>query len=1767
MKIRHRPFTTTGFRAPLAVRSRARKRTHGNAIFILLLAILLGVPGYGQVQSKPAPEKHRILVKVRPELAQQIEAQLPAQGLAQAMAIRPDHSGSPGVQSFLTQYSPSRLAPLYPGLIRARQQHGWTDAEIADQLRQRFPRRAARQRPVATPEISRTYVMEFPGASAGEIALLVKRLKADPNVEFVEPDQTVRTSQLPNDPFLSSTGTWGQSYQDLWGHYKIGAPTAWNTTLGDSIIVAVVDTGIDYNHPDIAANVWINTQEIPNNGIDDDGNGFIDDVRGWDFIGANCGSPTQGNDPIDHFGHGTHVAGTIAAVGNNGIGIIGIAWHAQVMAVKGLDDSGCGLDSTLAPAIQYAAHNGADVINASWGGQGTSQTLEDAIQFAYSLGVVFVAAAGNSSEDALNFFPANSPEAITVAASDPFDGFANFSNFGSKIDVTAPGVDVLSLRAAGSLLGPIVDNDYTRLSGTSMATPHVAGTAALILSQHPTYAPEDVRQALRASASPIGTPGWDLQFGYGIVNATAALALPGVLEAHISSPAGGTHLTSAGVISGTAQGNGFDHYVLEYGTGLAPTAWVQIGTSSSPVVAGTLGTFDPTVVPDGVYTIRLTVFDAANRAFSDRVELIVDYVAITTPVPPAVPVTAVEFKTGAQIAISGTATGPSFKVFRLQWAEGIAPSTGWVARGITLTGGGASPISAGLLGTWDTTAISKADYYTIRLQVDDAGFTSESDTLVYIEPDLLSQNWPQSLNAAPYFGAGFLPFDDASGNPRLALVTPTYLFFNQQPQYVSFAPDGSSVSAVNIPQPSYLNPAVGSVDGSAPGNFAAAETTQIQLFHPDNTSFTFQKPTGFENYSMGAAQPVLEDVDGNSQLDVVELGDLIANGVVGPTAAIFAWRPDGTMLNSNFPLVIPDQNINLALGLLPRVLVGDIQKAGSKQFVVQEGVSSSQFTLGLFAHDGTPIPWAVPVFSGQPLSMVLADLDHNGALETLLVMFDTSLGQFMLHVFQPDGSERPGWPVTLSSAGEFCYMAVGDLNRDGTEEIVVTVQNVGLFVFEADGTAFPGAWPQGFVAGPVAIADIDGDGFPEILYSRYDLLFAQDPFLPNLATTSAAQASVNVQVNRDFQRGVVQPAATVTPATLRNTLYIAPALVALRRDATVARSWSLLGMGGNQPYIMPAITLGDFSGDGKTEIALNYFTVAGGGDSGFLNQGVALVLATGAPFNAAVNDWPMTYQSPHNTSVQRRALTIVVSSPSDGATVNGTVPITATVSGSVATVQFKIDGVDFGGPLATPPFTVSWDATKAAAGNHKLAALATDTSGRPIASATVTVNVVTNASSTAISLSTGSNPSTFGDSLTFTASVTPNTATGSATFFDGATAISGSVPLSGGSASFTTSLLGSGGHTITARYSGDSSLSNSTSAELQQHVDQATLTVTADNANRSYGAANPVFSGSVRGAVNGDSFTENFATSATPSSPVGTYSIVPSVTGADLANYTVAPVNGTLTVGKAASAGALASSNSSVNAGSAVTFTATVTSTTTGTPTGSVQFLDGVTPLSTAALNAQGVASFSTAALAGGTHAITAQYGGDGNFNGSTSALLSQNIMDFSPASSPSSGTVRAGGSAVFSFTVTPLGGFSQTVSFSCSGLPPEAQCSFAPPSVTPNGAPATSTLTITTTAPSASLVMPPGPRNQGPLYASLFALSGLVWIAAMGGAKRRSRNVRLIVSLMMLAAIAGLVSCGGGGGARVRDPGTPPGTSTISVTTSAGSTSHPLSVTLNVTN
>jgi subtilisin family serine protease len=322
----------------------------------------------------------------------------------------------------------------------------------------------------------------------------LERLARNPFVQYAEPNYIVQAERLPDDPrfaeqfALQNTGqTGGVPGAD------IDAPAAWSVGIGSrAVVVGIIDSGIDYTHPDLAANVYVNPGEIPGNGIDDEGNGFIDDLHGWDFVNDDA-------DPYDDNGHGTHVGGIIGAVGDNDLGVVGVNWRVSLMALKFLRADGLGQTSDAIAALDYASFNGARVTNNSWGGGGQSQALQDAIAAAGSDGVLFVAAAGNNAfdNDRVPLYPSSYdlPNVIAVAATDDRDRLASYSNWGrTTVLLGAPGTAVLSSIPGGF---------YEPKSGTSMAAPFVTGAVALLESLEPGLEVDAIVQRLTDSVDRI----------------------------------------------------------------------------------------------------------------------------------------------------------------------------------------------------------------------------------------------------------------------------------------------------------------------------------------------------------------------------------------------------------------------------------------------------------------------------------------------------------------------------------------------------------------------------------------------------------------------------------------------------------------------------------------------------------------------------------------------------------------------------------------------------------------------------------------------------------------------------------------------------------------------------------------------------------------------------------------------------------------------------------------------------------------------------------------------------------------------------------------------------------------------------------------------------------------------------------------------------------------------------------------------------------------
>jgi subtilisin family serine protease len=363
------------------------------------------------------------------------------------------------------------------------------------------------------------------------LALRIKKLKASGLFTVVEPDWVVQVQATPSDAAFTDGRLWGLHNVGQSGGVAdadIDAPEAWDITTGSpSVTVGVVDTGIRYTHQDLSANMWVNPGEVPGNSVDDDSNGFVDDVYGINAI-------TRSGDPMDDNGHGSHCAGTVGAVANGGGAHVGVAWNVRLMALKFLAADGSGYSSDAITCIDYAIDKGVDILSNSWGGGGYSSAMASAIQRAQAAGILFVAAAGNESNDNDSgpSYPASYTmnNVIAVAALDRSDQLASFSNYGAtSVDLGAPGVSIFSCVSAS-------DSSYGTYNGTSMATPHVSGVAALLKAQFPSISLAELRQRLLSTTVTVPALAGRCVTG-GRVNAANALSASpdGIMEVSVTA--------------------------------------------------------------------------------------------------------------------------------------------------------------------------------------------------------------------------------------------------------------------------------------------------------------------------------------------------------------------------------------------------------------------------------------------------------------------------------------------------------------------------------------------------------------------------------------------------------------------------------------------------------------------------------------------------------------------------------------------------------------------------------------------------------------------------------------------------------------------------------------------------------------------------------------------------------------------------------------------------------------------------------------------------------------------------------------------------------------------------------------------------------------------------------------------------------------------------------------------------------------------------------
>jgi hypothetical protein len=933
-------------------------------------------------------------------------------------------------------------------------------------------------------KLSSVYVLEVPAGT--DLDQMKVEYESRPEVEYVEIDYKLELFAPPNDPLfpyqwsLNNTGQGYLGINRIPGDYNdmqvikygtvdadIDALEAWERNDETTIpLVGIIDTGLDLDHEDLADHIWTNPGEIPNNGIDDDHNGFVDDFYGWDFSGNETDTVLEDNDPTDYYGHGTHCAGIVGAVRNNGIGISGINTPCKIMAIKFFPNSFFSLG---AKSIIYAADMGCDVINMSWGSPYPSKVIEDALDYAINKGVLPIAASGNSgAED--NFYPASLPQVFTVGASNSDDEVTYFSTYGDHIEVVAPGEDILSLRAdntdmyaEGGASGRepfvhIVNNHYYLADGTSMASPCVVGVAAYILSASPGISNERVKEIIEQSADdiiyPYGgdslySPGKDIYSGYGRVNLNSALQLLSGRLAKIDYPYENALVSGNVVILGTASGDSFQNYVLEYGEGSSPQTWTQIASSNVPVSKDTLGIWN-SVGLTGLYTIRLTVGNQ-NQAIVHVTAINGTYVKITSPTDGDT--------IAGNIQIYGYTIVPDFSHYTLQYGEGESPIY-WHT--ITTS---TRMVAEDILGSWLVSFFEESQY-ALRLMVETNSGQVYADTVVVMVKSIASNSWSMNLprGSSVSSAVGNVDGDEydevvfgVGGSTYSGQVGGIWVLSHEGVREPGWPKD----TLENMRS----SPALGDLDGDGINDIViCSEQAGVRAYLSSSADWVGDAWTG-GNQFWSLATPIIADLENDGSLEVLTVND---------DGTVYAWRHDGQSVIPDSNGVFAHTDIGGGSFGFPCLAVADLDRDGEKEVIVGSSTYIGEELHGglyIFDIEGHQLlgPENYPYRFDHITGIAIANIDETEDLEVIVFGADSNYAS--LFAFKKDGTQRANFPIILEDLeAESWYgnhPAIGDLDGDGILEIVITIWTLGearIYGWHQDGTPLGSLGPGGLLA-------------------------------------------------------------------------------------------------------------------------------------------------------------------------------------------------------------------------------------------------------------------------------------------------------------------------------------------------------------------------------------------------------------------------------------------------------------------------------------------------------------------------------------------------------------------------------------------------------------------------------------------------------------------------------------------------------------------------------
>lgn len=943
-----------------------------------------------------------------------------------------------------------------------------------------------------------SFVLNVPSGKSAE--QLARELQSQPWVEYAEIDGLVELHDAPNDPLL--TRQWGleNSGQPYWSFRAVGgennderveltgtpgadlkflAGYESEETSAD-VLVGVIDTGLDTAHVDLRDRIQRNPGEISGNGIDDDNNGFVDDVYGWDFSGDDLLNPLDivgDNDVTDDNGHGTHVGGTIAATVNNGIGVAGVCPRARVFGIKIFPNP---FFSISAEAIYYAADRGARVINMSWGGSFRSRAIEDALQYAHDRGVVLVCSMGNSGRDEI-FYPSGYSMTIGVGSSTAKDELSRFSTYNDLVDIVAPGQDILSLRAAGTDLYAdageagvhIIDDHYLIASGTSMSSPHAAGAAAVLLSFAPGLSNERVREILRASADdivdPFGNdslnlPGFDRHTGAGRINLARALTmLPGVLL-EVTNPARGTRLAGEDVlVTGRATGSNF--------TGLQ----ARLYHSDSPHTdAGTAIPQSDISLSNGTFQIRIVGADTLIGPYTLRLDAGVDAV-LDWPLWFGAGVSALitSPQDGDTIQLLGSIVGKTY-------AQNFSHYT--VSAEGPLPANEVHPVlTSGQLLWNDTLAFWRTDslpngLYDVILSVH-AGDDVAADTIRVFVRDAFLDGFPVDLPAPSHFAVAAVDLDGVAGQE---IICPTQNGLHVLQSNGTAYPGWPRAVGFDVT----TAPAIADLDRDGKNEIVVASQSYMHVY-----AFIGEPFAGWPRVFLGGngifgnSMPVIGDVDRTGGLEVA---------AIDRHGRIAVWHANGQVYapkgGAYFARIEVDRTLNSSL---PRLAICDLNHDGRPEVIAAAD--------GIYVFDaltGNPVgdnDTSLVAAHYSTHGLVIGDFDGDGNFEIAYVATESQSGRFRLHVIDASGTPQTGWPREIAQSVNLYLLyslSAGDTDRDGIPELFFAPYSLGegyLYAFHGNGAPVGSDSSNGLLAtlpgtiSAITLVNIDRDDAPEIV--------------------------------------------------------------------------------------------------------------------------------------------------------------------------------------------------------------------------------------------------------------------------------------------------------------------------------------------------------------------------------------------------------------------------------------------------------------------------------------------------------------------------------------------------------------------------------------------------------------------------------------------------------------------------------------------------------------